>query len=718
MRRAVTKLISNKSNIFSAGIGQDSTSYRLDFNAVKDFYIVLDKPHQSWKPGDEVSGQIIFISKKNLANIYITLSLIGTVKVNAIHHSKLRPVKHNLFNHTITIYGDDQQRVSQGNDDFENGLYKGEHRFPFIVKLPIKKVFTSIDFGKGSIKYLLKASIGNIDTSNTNSPPNPTTPSPESPGSGAAGSNFMNKTKSFKIRQNATYTSEKIINLVKSIDVAKLPPPKPKRLIIKDPKRNKMLARTQSSTSTINTFNTMGSISSNNSDSHTSPDTVSNSNTPGSHLAQGDASRPENIKVSFEIPDKGYLRGELIPIKLNINHLKMIQDLNGILITLVRVCRLDNGTDGLFESFRKDLQQVVIPLYVDPVTYQSEINTSIRVPADAFPTISDCPLVSFQYFVEVLINLSGKSIVLENKSYSNLNNLPDSLNVDFKIPGDFKFNFNSSSNNYQAERSGFINTDKFKRMKKFVQMTNEVIIGTFRLEPEPSRSLHSENNNMSNNSISQSSSPVVFNLADPSAECPSTHMYTPSASNISESNDATPPYLMSSPSEIGESPIPDYDDIRNDYHNQNILSNTISEKDQVRTFERTLLPSEPQLNDIDEEQTSELIDPPRDCQLENISEQDEPRQNISNDLPQKETLQYQFFSEHNSIATLTQEDGQNQEGLDSGSITNENGNIVHEDLDDQYSEIDYVPNYDSFKEDRLVINETNESTTNSETRNS
>ena len=108
------------------------------------------------------------------------------------------------------------------------------------------------------------------------------------------------------------------------------------------------------------------------------------------------------------------MRGELIPIKLSINHLRKIQDFNGIIITFVRVCRLDNGPDGVVESFRKDLQQLILPLYVDPVTFQSEINSSLRVPADAFPTILGCPLVSFQYFVEVLINPSGKSIALDS----------------------------------------------------------------------------------------------------------------------------------------------------------------------------------------------------------------------------------------------------------------------------------------------------------------
>ena len=67
------------------------------------------------------------------------------------------------------------------------------------------------------------------------------------------------------------------------------------------------------------------------------------------------------IKAILEVPQRGYLRGELIPIKLSINHLRKIQDFNGIIITFVRVCRLDNGPDGVVESFRKDLQQLILP---------------------------------------------------------------------------------------------------------------------------------------------------------------------------------------------------------------------------------------------------------------------------------------------------------------------------------------------------------------------
>ncbi|CAI5757759.1 unnamed protein product [Candida verbasci] len=379
MRRAVSKILPAK----------EEEPSRLD-----DFYIQLDNPHKVWLPGDEVSGLIVLISKKNLPNIIITLSLIGFIKINASSHSKLRPLKHTLFDHNIKIYGSE--------DEDSSGLNKGEHVFPFIVKLPNKRVFTSIDFGKGSINYTLKAAVGNV-------------------------SSYV-VVDNIKQLQNSLVTSEKVIHLINPIDVSSLPRPKPKRLILKDPRHNKLI-RTQSSTSTINTFGTFSSANSENSEDEPS------------------------IKVILEVPQRGYLRGESIPIKLSINHLKKVTDTNGIIITFVRVCRLDNGPDGVVESFRKDLQQSILPLYVDPKTFSSEINSSIRVPADAFPTISGCPLVSFQYFIEVLINLSGKPVVFDERK----------------------------------EKEKFVNTDKFKRSKKFLQLTTEIYIGTNRSEEINSR---------------------------------------------------------------------------------------------------------------------------------------------------------------------------------------------------------------------------------------
>lgn len=622
MRRAVSKILPTP-KLFNDSAHFHS-NFRLEYNSVDDFYVQLDNPHKVWLPGEEISGQVVLISKKNLANIVITLSLVGFIKINASSHLKLRPLKHTLFDYTIKIYGKDEEEQTD-SAEFSNGLLKGEHVFPFIVKLPNKRVYTSIDFGKGSINYILKAAIGNSSSYVI----------PASPDN-ASTSSLTKK----KILQNPSHTSEKVISLVNPIDVSLLPRPKPKRLILKDPRTssNKKLSRTQTSTSTINTM-------SSNEHDHSLPEGA----TPEDSDHKSLKSIPvPTIKAILEVPQRGYLRGELIPIKLSINHLRKIQDFNGIIITFVRVCRLDNGPDGVVESFRKDLQQLILPLYVDPVTFQSEINSSLRVPADAFPTILGCPLVSFQYFVEVLINLSGKSIALDSDVDARAKANPQATKSSLDK---FKFNFDST----QTERSTYINTDSYKRLKKFLQLTTEIYIGTHRLSTQEEQAPQAEevasrrSSSMASNS---NSSPAVFSTSSPHS--PVEHQYAGAINSIPESvavSNFTPPY---------ENVVPLYVPPEFVSHLQN--QSELSEKERMRQHESSLLPSAPP----DDEQPS-------------------PVNMTSNQQP------FSFFTYQNTNTSLPVP-------LD----------------DDLYQEpVDSAPNYLNVNNDRLIVPQDNNS--NSET---
>mmetsp|Transcript_3283 Transcript_3283/g.3667 ORF Transcript_3283/g.3667 Transcript_3283/m.3667 type:complete len:783 (+) Transcript_3283:333-2681(+) len=752
MRKAVSKIIPNGPPRFlQSGLllsGDTNFKYKIDFNSVDEFYILLGDPHRSWLPGDEVSGQIIFISKKDLANIVITLSLIGSVKINASSHSKLRPVKELLFHHTIKIYGDENSGNNNNDnlEEFSNGLFKGEHRFPFIVKLPNKRVFTSIDFGKGSIKYSLKAAVGNASSFANDSPADSPLSDSNNGNNNTMKNNFILKTKSLNFH-NSVYTSEKIITLINPIDVSKLPRSKPKRLIIKDPRLSKKLSRTQSSTSTLNTINTFNTLSSNNSDTTTTNGEFhSNSNTPGNSVSHSNSNsplngpdniRPQVIKIALEIPERGFLRGELIPIKLNINHTRKIQDLNGIIVTFVRVCRLSNGHENMAESFRKDLQQLVVPLYVDPNTFQSEINTSLRVPADAFPTISGCPLVSFQYFIEVLINLSGKSLVLDSSNHRKPStdeanhSLLENPSNDMK----YKFNFNSNAAMNHSERSGFINTDKFKRMKKFLLLTTEVIIGTNRLNErlaytsnEQSNELFNENLNSTSPTSRKSSSvsgsndsPLLFNQIGSTPPSQQSHQQPTSFNPLPEALPAnqfsTPPYFESqqdSPLNVAETPIPGYEEASNNYHHDSSLvpvqmptNQYLSEKEQMRAREASLLPSAPPLDDAEETETISPIDRNNEI-LENIEEVGEETNQLNNDSSEststRRSQSFGFFSYQNSTSTATPT---NQESLaddngDDDELYHNNNNILNEtDIDNEST--DWVPNYEAANHDRLLL---------------
>lgn len=662
--------------------GDVLAGYKIDHNSVDEFYISLDFPHKLYLPGEEVSGQVILKTRKNLANIAIVFLLSGFVKLNALPLLKLRPLKHVLFNHTIKIYGPETPQLNTEDvaDDFANGLYKGEHRFPFIVKLPNKRVYTSIDFGKGAIVYVLKTILRSANA--------PEYTEPNSPGASPSNDLFA-RARSLSKLHLPSYTLEKIITLVDPIDVSTLPPPKPKRLIIRDPRSNRVLSRVQLLTSTATTAPSISSYNSDNESMHTPQDNA----TPGLLIAKvspgnasmvlggGDQVRPNAIRVTMEVAHRGFIRGELIPIKLTINHLKKIQDSRGIIVTLVRVCHLDYGPDGSYETFRKDLAQLVVPLFVDPTTFASEINTSLRVPPDAFPTISKCPTVSFQYFVEVMLNLSGRSLSLEGPSEQPKLTTQEVLNVGLSpgasnLPSGFSFRPVSA-----LDRSDFINTDKYKRSRKFLQITSEIIIGTHRLE-KADRSPDSIANSpmAASTSVTDSNSPhsnVVRHSSTSNA-------FESIPETVPVSDFEIPPYIAASSAAGGTfTTAPTYEDTA-DARLPTPMQSALSEKDRMRIREESLLPSEPQLDisDPDEPLTVSPIDPGTDI-LENVLADRELDANGDSTIL--------FFTPAFPSALSPNFDDDDlydtpdiHEGIGLDGIT------------------DYVPNYDSAVNDRLV----------------
>lgn len=151
----------------------------------------------------------------------------------------------------------------------------------------------------------------------------------------------------------------------------------------------------------------------------------------------------KSITTEVESCVGGCLRGDSIPIKVSVNHVKHIKSMNGVIVTLFRQARVDmhpaiplgpteksanpkyedyyprskTGLGGLSLSgagsshmFRKDLSQTVQPLIVDPGSLLSEVTVRVRVPEDAFPTISTVPgaMISFKYYVEVVVDIQGK----------------------------------------------------------------------------------------------------------------------------------------------------------------------------------------------------------------------------------------------------------------------------------------------------------------------
>ena len=144
-----------------------------------------------------------------------------------------------------------------------------------------------------------------------------------------------------------------------------------------------------------------------------------------------------------ELSTAGCLPGDLLLVKITVDHFRPIRSMHGVIVTLYRQSRIDvnpwamennksskipSKTDlyfpksktglgalslsapGSVRKYRMDLGQTVSPLIVDPRTLRATIHTSVRVPDHVFPTIASVPrdIISFRYYVEVIIDLKGK----------------------------------------------------------------------------------------------------------------------------------------------------------------------------------------------------------------------------------------------------------------------------------------------------------------------
>jgi hypothetical protein len=213
----------------------------------------------------------------------------------------------------------------------------------------------------------------------------------------------------------------------------------------------------------------------------------------------------KNITTEVESCVGGCLRGDSIPVKVSVNHVKHIKSMNGVIVTLYRQARVDmhpaiplgptekcknpkyedyyprskTGLGGLSLSgagsshmFRKDLSQTVQPLIVDPGSLLSEVTVKVRVPEDAFPTISTVPgaMISFKYYVEVVVDIQGR-LGAQERAMAGLTGLTSMAM--------------SGGDDLENERGGMtasgafmVDTAPVRRDKGVVSATFEVVIGT------------------------------------------------------------------------------------------------------------------------------------------------------------------------------------------------------------------------------------------------
>ncbi|KAI7551977.1 hypothetical protein KC343_g13256 [Hortaea werneckii] len=417
---------------------------------ISDFSIEVDDPHRQYSPGDIVHGSVRLRVSRPVRVTHIVVCLHGFVQVfrnpgspgegfraNTQYLGTGRGKKSGEYfgNGFASLFEDEVVLCGEGR------LAEGSYQFNFELEFPDRDLPSSIDFERGTISYMISATITRPTTMGT------------------------------------TTTCDKKIYFVERIDVAHTHPPK-SRTITLEPVSKRSRAKQQArkvvdsndkrsrrTGSTNHSETTQQSNNSSTQSNRVDGDTP-RSPAPSSELSfesqrssqqresQGssEASRTntsksssenKTITASVESLTGGCLRGDNVAIRVHVNHAKPIRSLYGVIVTLYRQARVDlhpaiplgpteKGTSSKYEDyyprsatglgglslsgagsshlFRKDLAQVMVPLYVDPATLTADVTARIRVPDEAFPTIATVPgaMISFKYYVEAVVDIQGR----------------------------------------------------------------------------------------------------------------------------------------------------------------------------------------------------------------------------------------------------------------------------------------------------------------------
>jgi hypothetical protein len=453
--------------------------------SIADFHIKAHDPHKQYSPGESVKGCVIVKVVKPVRVTHVSVCLHGFAQVYRTPGATADQLRGNT--HRI---GRLQGRGKKSGEYFGNGfaslfedesvlcgdgrLDEGAYRFEFEVQFPDDMDLpSSIDFERGTISYMLTATLTR-----------PTTIAP-------------------------VISHGQKIYLVERVDIAPLLPPKP-RTITLEPVSRKIRPPKVPSPLTIMTSHTPGA------DVGEPPTPPSVSEFSFDSRGGGSSSLSDTphklITATVELLKGACLRGDSFPVRININHTKHIKSINGIIITLYRQARVDmhpalplgprddgqkrkyedyypksiTGLGGLSLSgagsshtFRKDLAQILVPLYVDPVSLTAEINAKIGVPHGAFPTITSVPgaMISFRYYIEIILDIQGK--LTHDRYLSQHGSGPISAAAhpaDAKEPG--LLNGPDDTPFLMLNGAGILDTAPIRRDKSVATCTFEVVVGT------------------------------------------------------------------------------------------------------------------------------------------------------------------------------------------------------------------------------------------------
>ncbi|CAG9938380.1 unnamed protein product [Clonostachys rosea f. rosea IK726] len=475
-------------------------------NHVADFHIQPQEPHKKYTAGENVRGSVILVIVKPIRITHLTVSLNGFARVlkepalSASPHALLpsggseNPRYHG--HGFASIFQDEQ--VLSGDGRLEPGKYE----FGFNLVFPERGLPSSIDFERGSISYLIMATLTR-----------PTS-------------------------MAATTSCDRKVTLVEKVDIGLLAPPRPKTIFLEPiSKRVKtrksfapekvVQATTQEVTNDL--ASEVGSVAPSttaedlNRDRGLDQSDIRSeiSGESGRSASTGGLSRAElaqvatanqqvvddkTITTTVELLRGGCLPGDTVPVRVTVQHIKRMKSMAGVIVTLFRQGRIDSapppelfsaelskedrkradknesypksrtGLGGLSMSssgsksiFRKDLDQNSAPLIIHPATLQTSVTVSVKIPDDSFPTIKGVPgnMIGFKYQVEVIVDLGGK---LTNQLQGN--------RTSSRVGQSNGWFENGNAYGPRRGSSTIIDTSPLRREKGVVSMTIETIVGT------------------------------------------------------------------------------------------------------------------------------------------------------------------------------------------------------------------------------------------------
>jgi len=234
------------------------------------------------------------------------------------------------------------------------------------------------------------------------------------------------------------------------------------------------------------------------------------SSSPGG-ARQRPIKKERTITATIELLRGGCLAGDLVPVKISVQHIRRIKSMHGVIVTLYRQGRIDSapvlpdvkeltkeeakrlekeefypksktGLGGLSLSsagscsvFRKDLSQAFTPLIIDPATLTASVTTSVRVPEDVFPTIKGVPgeIITFKYNIEVIVDLGGKlANQIQTSKPAGTRVGPTATPVLVGNP------YEAGAATLASWSSSIIDTDRLRREKGVISVMFELIVGT------------------------------------------------------------------------------------------------------------------------------------------------------------------------------------------------------------------------------------------------